>query len=146
MNERPSGTLVPYLICKGTAQLIGFYEKAFGAVEDYRLVMDDGRVGHAELTIGTARFSVADEFPEMGLHGPLHYGGSTVTLHLYVEDVDAFVARARAADARVLAEPSDEFYGDRVARLGDPAGHVWMIATRKEVVTPAEMQRRMQAG
>jgi PhnB protein len=146
MNDRPAGTLVPYLICKGAAQMIQFYRQAFGAVEDFRLVMNDGRVGHAELTIGGARFSVADEFPEMSCSSPLHYGGSPVNLHLYVDDVDAIVARARAADARVLAEPTDEPYGDRVARLADPSGHVWMIATRKEQVSPEEMQRRIKEG
>jgi PhnB protein len=144
MSEKLPAAIVPYLSCKGAAQVIEFYKKAFGAVEDFRLMMEDGRVGHAELSIGAARFSVADEFPEMGFSSPLHYGGSSVSLHLYVEDVDAFFARARAADARVLAEPIDESYGDRIARLADPAGHVWMIATRKEQVSPEEMQRRIR--
>ena len=82
----------------------------------------------------------------MGYKSPLSYGGSTVTLHLYVEDVDAFFARARDAQARCWPRPRDEFYGDRVARLGDPSGHVWIIATSKEEVSPEEMQRRMRGA
>ena len=136
-------SITPYLICKEAAQLIEFYKQAFGAQEDYRLMQDDGRVGHAELTIGGARFSIADEFPEMGFKSPASYGGSPVLLHLYVDDVDAFFDRARAAKAQVLAEPSDEFHGDRVGRLVDPSGHLWLVATRKAEMSPEEMQRRM---
>ena len=138
--------IMPYLICKGAARAIDFYQRAFGAREDYRLMQDDGRVGHAELTIGAAaRLAVADEFPELDIKSPETYGGTSVNLHLYVEDVDAFCARAKEAGARVLSEPEDQFYGDRVCRLVDPSGHVWMIATRKEEVSPEEMQRRMRA-
>ncbi len=140
------GYIMPYLSCKGAAQAIEFYLRAFGAREEYRLTMDDGRIGHAELLIGAARFGVAEEFPELGFKSPLSYGGSTVTLHLYVEDVDAFFARAREAQAKVLEAPRDEFYGDRVCRLGDPSGHVWMIATKKEEVSPEEMRRRMRGA
>jgi PhnB protein len=142
----PPTSITPYLICKEAARAIEFYVRAFGAREDFRLMQDDGRVGHAELLIGTARFSLADEFPEMNCKSPQAYGGSPVNLHLYVADVDAFFARARDAGARVLGEPHDEFYGDRVCRLADPSGHVWMIATRKEDVSPQEMQRRMRGG
>ena len=141
----PTG-ITPYLICKGAARAIEFYQRAFGAREDYRLVQNDGRVGHAELTIGAARFAVADEFPEMDCKGPQSYGGSPVNLHLYVDDVDAVFARARAADARVLSEPVDEFFGDRVCRIADPSGHVWMFATRKAEVAPEEMQRLIRAS
>lgn len=136
-------TLTPYLICRKAALAIEFYKRAFGATEDYRLVQEDGRIGHAELLIDGARFSLADEFPEMDCKSPETFGGSPVTLHLYVPDVDAVFARAKAAEARVLSAPQDQFYGDRVCRLADPSGHVWMIATRKEEVSPAEMQRRM---
>ena len=146
VNTGTYGGITPYLICKGAAQAIEFYKQAFGAREDYRLNMADGRVGHAELVLGAGRFAVADEFPEMDCKSPAAYGGSPVNLHLYVEDVDAFFARARAAQARVLAEPKDEFYGDRVCRLGDPSGHVWMIATRKQQMSPEEMQRRMSVS
>jgi PhnB protein len=144
MNTSSNLGLTPYLICKEAARAIDFYRQAFGAREDYRLMMDDGRVGHAELLIGNARFAVADEFPEMDCKSPVSYGGSPVTLQLYVEDVDAFCARATGAGARPSGEITDEFYGDRVGRLIDPSGHVWMIATRKEVVSPEEMQRRMR--
>jgi PhnB protein len=136
--------LTPYLICRNAARAIEFYVQAFGALEDFRLMQDDGRVGHAELRIGGARFSVADEFPELGFKSPQSYGGSPITLHLYVPDVDAFVARARAARAEVLAEPEDAMYGDRIGRLADPSGHHWMIATKKVEVPPEEIQRRMR--
>jgi PhnB protein len=147
-GSRPSGggALTPYLIVQQAAQAIEFYQRAFGAREDFRLMMNDGRVGHAELRIGQARFSLADEFPELGFRSPQALGGTPVNLHLYVDDVDAFVARARAAQARVLAEPTDESFGDRVARLADPSGHVWMIATRKQEVSPEEMQRQIRQG
>ena len=148
MDSKPATTvpasIMPYLICKNAAQTIDFYKQAFGATEDYRLIQDDDRVGHAELTLGSGRLALADEFPEMDCKSPRSYGGSPVILHLYVADVDAFFARAQAASAQVLAEPHDEFYGDRVCRLADPSGHVWMIATRKTDVSPEEMQRRMR--
>lgn len=152
MNDDPrtrtagDTAIVPYLICKEAAKLIDFYVSAFGAKEDYRLEQGDGRVGHAELLIGAARFSLADEFPELDLVSPQTRGGASVNLHLYVPDVDAFFDRARRAGARVLAEPKDEFYGDRVCRLADPSGHVWMIATHQRDVSPEEMQRRMQGS
>jgi PhnB protein len=146
MSQPTTASLIPYLIVQQAAQAIEFYQRAFGAREDFRLMMNDGRVGHAELRIEGARFTLADEFPEMGHRSPQSLGGTPVLLHLYVQDVDAFVDRARAAQARVLAEPSDESFGDRVARLADPSGHIWMIATRKQEVSPEEMQRRIREG
>jgi PhnB protein len=146
MSQPTATSLIPYLIVQQAAQAIEFYHRAFGAREDFRLLMNDGRVGHAELRIEGARFTLADEFPEMGHRSPQSLGGTPVLLHLYVPDVDAFVDRARAAQARVLSEPSDESFGDRVARLADPSGHQWLIATRKQEVSPEEMQRRISAG
>src|SRR6266700_186358 len=87
----------------------------------------------------------ADEFPEMGFRGPLSLGGSSVTIHLYVEDVDAVARQAVAAGARMLRPVQDQFYGDRSGTLTDPFGHVWMVATHKEDVSVEEMQKRFAA-
>ncbi len=138
--ERP---LSPYLIVKDARRAIGFYEKAFGAKELYRLSEPSGKVGHAELRVGRAHFMLADEYPDFGALSPVTIGGTPVTLHLYVRDVDAVVARAKKAGATVLRPLANEFFGDRVAMLADPFGHKWHLASRREVVTPKQMQRRM---
>jgi len=138
-------TLTPYLIVKDATKAIEFYREAFGAEELFRLTGPDGRIGHAELRIGASVLMVADEFPDFGALGPTSIGGSPVSLHLYVDDVDAVVPRAEAAGATVLRRIADEFYGDRTAMLADPFGHKWHVATRTEDVSPAEMQRRWSA-
>ena len=102
----------------------------------------DGKIGHAELQIGRARIMLADEYPDMGIRGPLAFGGSPVSISLYVEDVDAVAARAVAAGAKVIFPVDNQFYGDRSGRLQDPFGHVWILATHIEDVTPTEIQRR----
>jgi PhnB protein len=136
--------LFPYLSVRGAARAIAFYVEAFGANEQYRLPMPDGRVGHAELTIDGCSFWLADEYPEMKSTGPESLGGTSVSLALYVPDVDAFVGRASARGATVERAPRDEFYGDRTGILVDPFGHRWIIHSRREEVSPAEMQRRMK--
>jgi PhnB protein len=138
--------LSPYLIVKGAAQAIAFYREAFGAREVFRLNDPAGKIGHAEIEVGAALLMLADEYPDFGALSPVTVGGSPVALHLYVTDVDAVVARAIAAGATVLQPLQDEFFGDRVAILVDPFGHKWHLATRKENVSPAEMQRRMDAA
>lgn len=135
----------PYLCVKGAAQAIEFYVRAFGAVETMRLAEPDGRVGHAEITIGGARIMLADEYPEEKVLSPATLGGTPVTIHLYVDDVDATVARAEKAGAKMLRGPADQFYGDRSAFLLDPFGHHWMFATHLEDVSQEEMQRRYDA-
>jgi PhnB protein len=136
----------PYLCLKGAAAGLDFYTKAFGAVETMRLVdPTDGRVGHAEIRIGDAVLMLADEYPEMGVVSPQTLGGSPVTIHLYVPDIDALVARAVAAGATLLRPVADQFYGDRAGRLSDPFGHVWHLASRKEDVSATEMRRRFDA-
>jgi PhnB protein len=135
----------PYLCCKGAANAIEFYKKAFGATEVLRLAEPGGRIGHAEIKIGTAIIMLADEYPEMDVRSPLTLGGSPVTIHLYVEDVDALASRAVGAGAKLLRPVEDQFYGDRSGRLSDPFGHVWIISTHTEDVSPAEMQRRYEA-
>jgi uncharacterized glyoxalase superfamily protein PhnB len=139
-------TATPALVVKGAAAALDFYRLAFGAVELYRLIDPHrGIVGHAEFTVGGARIMLADEFPEYGAIAPDRPGASGVTIQLDTPDVDGFVARAAAAGATVLRAPTDEFYGERAARLADPFGHVWQIATTIERISPEEMQRRYNA-
>jgi len=138
-------TVAPYLAIKSAVGALEFYKKAFGATETYKLIVPDGRLGHAELRLGDSLIMLSDEFPEFGGKAPEALGGSPVSIHLYVEDVDAFVKRAVAAGARVLKPVADQFYGDRSGQLEDPYGHLWWVATHKEDVAPEEMQKRVRA-
>ncbi len=138
-------SVTPYLIVKGAAAAIEFYEKAFGAAEIMRLPGPDGKLGHAEIQIGDSRIMLADEHPEMSAHAPQSPGSSGVGLCLYVENVDDVVARAVDAGATIQRPLKDQFYGDRSATLEDPFGHVWTVATHVEDITPDEIQRRMEA-
>ncbi len=133
----------PYLICQHAAQAIEFYKHAFGATELYRIPMPDGKVGHAEIKIADAIIMLSDEFPEHG-KSPTTLGGTTVSILIYVPDVDAFAARAEAAGATLVQPVKDQFYGDRSCRLHDPSGHSWSFATHIEDVPPEEMTRRAQ--
>jgi PhnB protein len=148
MTEKPRhipegyGTLTPYIIVDGAARAIAFYERAFAAREVMRLDGPNGRIGHAELEIGESKIMLADQFPDFGAHAPGHYGGSPVSLHLYVADADATVARAVAADATIVRAVEDQFYGDRLGTIKDPFGHIWHISTRKETLTADELRRR----
>lgn len=135
--------LSPYLVVKGAPQAIAFYTQAFGAKELFRLSEPSGKVGHAELELMSCRFMLADEYPDFGALSPLTLGGTPVAIHLYVEDVDKVVERAVSAGATLLRAVKDEFYGDRTGTLSDPFGHKWHISTRKEEVSPEEMQKRM---
>jgi len=139
------GPLTPYLVVRGADRAIDFYGRAFGAAEDFRLSEPSGKVGHAELLLGGGRLMLADEYPDFGALGPASVGGTPVTLHLYVPDVDAVMARAEALGATVLPAAKDEIYGDRSGMLLDPFGHRWQIATRGEAVTPEQMQQRWNA-
>lgn len=138
-------TLTPYLTVRDAARAIEFYKQAFAAKELGRLKDPSGKIVHAEIRIGDSPVMLAEESPEWGNHSPQSLGGTTVTIHLYVEDVDAVAARAVAAGAKVLIPVADQFYGDRSGRLADPFGHVWVIATHKEDVSPQEMQKRFEA-
>ncbi len=134
----------PYICVHDGKRALEFYQRAFGARETMRMAQPDGRIGHAEFRIGDAVIMLADEFPEMGFRSPKTLGGSPVNLLLYVADVDAFVKQAEAAGATVQRPPADQFYGDRMATLKDPYGHVWSIATHVEDVSAEEMERRMK--
>jgi PhnB protein len=138
-------TITPYLSIKGAATAIEFYKKAFDAKEVMRIAQPDGRVGHAELQLGDSRVMLADEFPDMDFRGPQALGGSPVHLHMYVDDVDAVVARAVGAGAKIVRPVQDQFYGDRLGTVSDPFGHVWHVSTHKEDLTPEEIGRRAAA-
>lgn len=135
----------PNLIVKGAARALEFYQKAFGATEIMRIPAPEGKVGHAEIKIGAAIVMLADEFPEMNCKGPQSFGGTPVSMLVYVRDVDAFVNRAVAAGATVRRSIENKFYGDRAASLEDPFGHHWHFATHVEDVPPDEMARRAEA-
>jgi PhnB protein len=138
-------TATPYLIVNGAASAIEFYKKAFKATEVMRFAQPDGKVGHAEILIGDSRIMLADEYPEMGHRSPQSFGGSPVSIHLYVEDVDALASQAVSAGAKVKQPVKDQFYGDRSGTFEDPFGHVWHISTRKEDLSLEEMQKRAAA-
>lgn len=138
------GDAMAYLRVHDADAAIHFYEKAFDAKERYRLTMGE-RVGHAELAFGTSCVMLSAEFPEMGIVGPRTLGNTTVTMCLYVADVDAVVARAIEAGATLKRPVQDEFYGDRTGQVEDPFGYVWMIQTRLDDVSPKKMQKRLDA-
>lgn len=138
-------SVTPYLCIKDAASAIEFYKQAFGAIESARLTDPSGKIGHAEIKIGDSYVMLADEFPDMGFHSPQSLGGSPVTLHLYVEDVDALTAQAVAAGAKLIKKVENQFYGDRNGTVEDPFGHVWSIATHVEDVAPEEIQQRFAA-
>ena len=139
-------SVTPYLAVKQAAEAIEFYRRAFGAKERMRVPGPDGKIGHAELEIGDSVIMLADEFPEMDFRGPASLGGTSVTLHLYVPDVDASYSKATAAGAKPVRPVEDQFYGDRTGSVGDPFGHVWHIATHKEDLSPEELRRRAEAA
>ncbi|HSY04667.1 MAG TPA: VOC family protein [Steroidobacteraceae bacterium] len=139
-------TATPYLIVKGAAQAIDFYKRVFGATELLRMADPQGRVGHAEVRIGDSVIMLADEHPAMGYRSPRSLGGSSVSILLYLPEVDAVFERAVQAGGRALRPVMNQFYGDRSGTLEDPFGHLWTVATHIEDVTPEEMQRRAQAA
>ena len=137
-------TVTPHLICAGAADAILFYKKAFNAVEMVRLPGPQGKLMHACIRIGDSQVMLVDEMPEWGAFGPKSLKGSPVTIHLQVEDVDAVVARAVGAGAKITMPVDDMFWGDRYGKLEDPFGHHWSVATHIRDVSPEEMQQAMQ--
>src|SRR6266851_528159 len=135
-------TVTPYLIVSGASDAIAFYESALGAEELMRIDGPGGKIGHAEIRIGDSRIMLADEHPEIQALSPKTIGGSPVSIHLYVENVDAAVERAVAAGAKLVRPVADQFYGDRTGGIEDPFGYRWFIATHKEDLTMDEIRRR----
>ena len=137
--------LFPYLRVHDAAKAIAFYTRAFGAKEKLRLTEPSGRIGHVELDFDGTLLMLSDEFPELGIRGPHAVGGTTLTLHLHVDDADAMLARAVEAGAEWVRKPQDHFYGERSGTVRDPFGHEWNVGHAIEDVTPEEMQRRYTA-
>lgn len=136
--------VTPYLCVDGAAEAIDFYVSVLGATERMRMPAPDGRIGHAELELGNGLVMLADEFPDMGFRSPKSVGGTPITLHVYVEDVDAVFAAALARGAEELSPVKNEFYGDRTGQIEDPFGHRWNISTHVEDVPPEEMEKRAE--
>jgi PhnB protein len=134
--------VTPYLHVDGAAAAIEFYEKVLGAKERMRLPGPDDKLGHAELEIGNSVVMLADEYPDMGVLGPKSVGGTAVTLHVYVDDMDAVFQAALDAGASSRRELENRFYGDRVGEFEDPFGHRWSVATHVEDVPEDEMEKR----
>jgi PhnB protein len=132
----------PYLVVDGAQKAIEFYTTVLGFTERMRMPGPDGRIGHAELELDGSVVMLADEFPEVGAKAPSAFGGSPVSLTVYVEDVDATFERAAEAGATVVRPLENQFYGDRSATFDDPFGHRWTINTHVEDVSPEEMGRR----
>ncbi len=137
-------TVTPHLVCAGAAAAIEFYKKAFNAVEEARLPGPEGRIMHAMIRIEGSAVMLVDEMPEWGALSPKSLKGSPVTLHLYVKDTDAFVARAVAAGAKVTMPVADAFWGDRYGKIEDPFGHHWSVGTHIRDVSMEDAQRAMQ--
>ena len=142
----PAGmhSVTPHIVCSGAAEAIEFYKKAFNAVEESRMPGPDGKLMHAVVRIGDSKVMLVDESPDWGCHGPRSLKGSPVPLHLYVEDVDAVVAQAVRAGAKITMPVDDMFWGDRYGRLEDPFGHQWSVATHIREVSPEEMKQAME--
>ncbi len=134
--------IMPYMCVAGAAEALDFYTSVLGATERMRMDGPGGKIGHAEIQFGDSIIMLSDEYPEMGARGPKSVGGTPVTIHLYLEDVDAVFEKAIAAGATSLQPVENQFYGDRSGQFEDPFGHRWNVSTHVEDVPPDEMARR----
>jgi PhnB protein len=137
-------SVTPYLVVNDAAKAIDFYKQAFGATELARMGGPGGKIGHAELKIGDSMIMLSDEM--MGNRSPQSFGGSPVSIFLYVENVDSTFSQAINAGAKSEMSPDNMFWGDRYGKLTDPFGHSWALATHVEDVAPEEMKKRAQAA
>ncbi|MGC5241375.1 VOC family protein [Streptomyces albogriseolus] len=149
--ERYHYAVVPHIMVDDAAAAIDFYRRAFGAREDFRLEAPGGGVLHAEITVGRSTLMLGDasvkEAEDASFTAPAFLGGGTsVTLHVFVPDVDALAARAEAEGAEILQPPTDMFHGDRTVILRDPSGHLWVFLTHIEDVSEDELRRRLAAA
>lgn len=138
-------TASPYLIAANAAAALEFYRTAFGATVKRRLAMPDGKIMHAEILIGDSILMLADEFPSHEAFGPEHFGGSPVSIVLYVENADALYAQALGTGASTLRPMADQPFGDRSGTIRDPFGHRWTLITRLENISDEEIERRFKA-
>jgi len=148
MKPIPEGyhTLTPYLAVDDAAKAIEFYTQAFGATERMRMEAPGGKVGHAEIEIGDSLVMLSDPFPQSTVKPPSEIGGTSASVFMYVDDVDAVVQKAVDAGATVTMEVEDQFWGDRFGSVSDPFGHTWSIATHVEDLTPEEIAERGKAA
>ena len=131
-------SVTPYLVVQGAGKLIDFMKAAFNAQEIFRMPMPDGSIGHAEMRIGNSMIMLGEAINQ--------WKAMPTTLQLYLEDVDAVYARAVAAGGTPIAEPANQFYGDRSGAVQDMCGNFWWVATHVEDVSEEEMKRRMEAA
>jgi PhnB protein len=132
----------PALAVDGATEAIDFYKRAFGAKERYRMPGPDGKIAHAELEIGDSVVMLSDPFPQSTVKAPTDLGGTSVSIFMYVEDVDAVFQQAVDAGATVTMQLDDMFWGDRFGSVLDPYGHSWSLASHVEDVPPEEMEER----
>jgi len=140
-------SVTPYLIIDGgrANDALDFYTRAFNAKVEISMPRPSGGIAHAEILLGDSRIMLADESPNVEAYGPKHYGGTPVTLHVYVPDVDVATQQAASAGAAIVRPLADQFYGDRTAGLKDPFGHTWYLATHVRDVSAEEMRKHMNA-
>lgn len=140
-----SSRIIPRLVCKDAAAEIDFCLATFDAVELNRRMGPDNKAAHALLTIGNEMLMIEAEWPSLPSRAPVPNGSSPVVIFVYVEDVDKTLAHAIAKGAKVVVQPQNQFWGDRIAWIMDPAGHVWTIASRIEETTAEERSERWDA-
>jgi len=138
-------TATAYLSISGAKDAIEFYKLAFGATEVLRLSTPTGDIAHAEIKIGDSHIMLSEACSESPMPSPETLGGSTVAVHLYVDDVDAIFAQAIDAGALDIDSVEDQFYGDRTGTLQDPFGHIWFVGTHKEDLSMEEIEKRAKA-
>ncbi|MFE9676668.1 VOC family protein [Streptomyces sp. NPDC006259] len=149
--DRYRYAVIPHIVVEDAAAAIDFYQRAFGAREDFRIDAPGGRILHAEITVGRSALMLGDagvdEAAATPFAAPTSLGGGTsVMLHVFVPDVDGLAERAEAAGAEILQPPKDMFHGDRTVVLRDPSGHLWVFLTHLEDVSEEELRRRLTAA
>ena len=137
-------TVTPSIVVAGAAEAIDFYKKAFGAEERMRFPGPDGKLMHAEISVGDSVIMLGDEMPEQGGRSPKSYGGTPVSFFVYKDNVDAAWKRAVDAGAREIMPLQDMFWGDRTGCVEDPFGHRWWLAQHVQDLTPEELQRKAE--
>jgi PhnB protein len=141
-------SIIPHLVVRNAAAAIDFYKQYLGFTEVNRMLRPDGKVLHCVLIFRDQALMLAEEFPAAGgehSQSPEKLGGSSVTIHLNVPDVDAAFAKALQGGAKSAMKPTDMFWGDRYGKIVDPFGHHWSLATHQRDVSPEQMKKEMEA-